>query len=204
MYHESDPSIPAENTPPQPEIRRSGTERRKESTPSSQDHRQNQDRRELLQNMDGIIARYQIIPLFQNLVQEQMVEMLRICSKKKIPGEQKIYRTGQEPTDMYILLKGILRVLSPTGGVWMRIMPFGTIGETGVFIDEPITADVITETECIVLKLNKQELDRVLGQDMDLHLKLLRNILRNTTETLRHDHEEMVKLTYRLDALDKI
>jgi CRP-like cAMP-binding protein len=204
MYHESDPSNPAENTPSLPEMRRSGTERRMELTPSPQDRRQDQDRRELLQNIDGIIARYRIIPLFQNLDAEQMVKMLRICSKKKILGEQKIYRAGQEPKDMYIVLKGILRVLSPAGDVWMRIAPFGTIGETGVFIDETITADVITDTECIVLKLNKLELDRVLGQDMDLHLKLLRNILRYTTVTLRHDHEEMVKLAYRLDALDKI
>jgi hypothetical protein len=37
-----------------------------------------------------------------------------------------------------------------------------------------------------------------------MHLVLLKNVLREMDETIRRDREEMVRLKYRLQALDRI
>ncbi len=184
--------------------RRSGQDRRREPPPITPEQRLNPERRELLNNVDAIIAHYREIPFFQDLSREQMIQVLRICSKKKIPGEQKIQRAGQESKDIFIVLKGSIRVLSQSGDIWMKVVPFGTIGELGFFMKEILSGDVITDTECIILRVSGLELARLLEADQSLNVKLLQNILRSMAEKLRNDHDELMKLSYRLQSLDRI
>ena len=204
MHQGNEDTRPANPDDTDSDTRRSGEDRRRETAPVSADRRQNPERRELLQNLDEIIAHYRVIPLFDGLTREQMVRVLRICAKKKIPGEHKLHRSGQETHEVSILLRGTIRILSQSGDVWMKLTPYGTIGETGVFIDDPFTGDVITDTECIILNINREELAHLTDADPDLHVKLLRNVLRGMAEKLWRDHDEMVRLKYRLQALDRI
>jgi len=186
------------------EMRRSGNDRRQDAQQTATNRRRQTDRRELLKDMDDIIARYSKIPLFKGLSREQMTKILRICSKKKIPNAYTIYKTGQESKDMYILLKGLVKVLLTSGEVWTKVAPFGTIGETRLFTCEHISGDIITDTECIALKISKQELYRVFETAQDLYVKLLQNIIRSLTEKLKKDHDEIENLNYRLQSLDQI
>ncbi|MFC1512151.1 Crp/Fnr family transcriptional regulator, partial [Candidatus Latescibacterota bacterium] len=181
-----------------------GMDRRQENPTISQEQRQKPDRRELLVNMEDIIARYSKIPLFKNFTSKQMGKILRICSKKKIPNNYNIYRVGQESKDMYILLKGLIKVLLSDGQVWSKVAPFGAIGETRLFNYEYISGDIIAGTECIVLQITKQELFRIFETDKDLYNKMLLNIIGNLAEKLKNDHDEMITLNYRIESLDTI
>jgi hypothetical protein len=195
---EPEPSLP--NFPE----RRSGEERRTTNTEPVPERRTEHDRRELLHDTGKIVQQYSRIPVFRGLSKDQIMRMLRICSKQRIPAATTVYRAGQESRDMYILLKGNMKVVLSIGETWVTITPPGTVGEMGLFTGDPRSIDVIAETECIVLKINRTELFKVFDTDKDLFVSMLLNVIKDLSDKLRHDHDEIVNLHYRLRALDQI
>lgn len=188
----------------QDESRRTGHDRRQIKGQSATERRQLIDRRELLINNENIITRYQKIPLFENFTKEQLLKIMRICAKKKIPPSHTICRPGQESINMYILLKGTVKIVMNNGAIWSRIQPQGVVGEIGLFSGTQFPGDIITESECFMLKITKLELMRIFEEDKDLYSKMLLNIVKNLSEKLISGHDEIVKLHYRLQALDQI
>lgn len=185
-----------------PEHSRSGEDLRQHNVPTTEEKRKNEDRRSLFQDYNKIIETYSKIPMFENLSKEQIQKILRICSKKRYPGLHYLYHAGEESNDMYILLKGKLNIKLRIGDVWKIVTKFGIVGEMGFFSGAKRSANVITDTECILLKLNKVEVLRLFQQDKDLHIKILQNVINDLTQKLLSDHEEIEELYYRMRAIE--
>ncbi len=192
------------NTSNQDETRRTGQDRRQISDQSSGERRHLIDRRELMINDENIVARYKNIPLFENFTKEQLLKIMRICARKKILPSHTICRSGQESINMYILLKGTVKVVMSNGAIWSRIQPQGVFGEIRLFSGTQFPGDIITESECFVLKLTKPELMKSFEEDKDLYAKMLLNIIKNLSTKLIDYHDEIMNLHYRLQALDQI
>ncbi len=191
-----------------PEDRRSGEDRREMdvpvSAPVSEGKRETKERREVLQGVSKIIETYRKIPLFKGFTNEQLMKMLRICSKIKTPGTHYLFHRGDESTAMYILLKGRINIMLEGGDVWKSLSPFGCVGDMGFFAGTKRSADVITDTECIFLQLSKGEMTKLFTNDKDLHIKILQNIVNELTNRLLSDREEIEHLNYRISAYDTI
>lgn len=193
-----------------PDTRRSGLDRRSRELPKkpeqavTQERRAIPERRELLKDTEKIVEQYGRLPLFKHLTPQQIMKMLRICAKKKFPAAHSVYSSGEESRDMLVLLKGTMKVVLSIGEVWVTLKPPGTVGEMGLFTGEPRSADVMTETECLVLRITRTELFRVFDTDKDLHAKLLLNVVNDLAAKLRNDQGEIANLHYRLRALDQI
>ena len=97
------------------ETRRSGLDRRHQQIPTVDERRTGKDRREVFEDLYQTIQKYKKIPFFEGLTIEQITKMLRICSKKKYPGQKYIYHNGDESTNMFILLKGKLSIRLSSG-----------------------------------------------------------------------------------------
>ena len=90
------------------------------------------------------------------------------------------------------------------GEVWKSVSPYGCVGDMGFFAGIKRSADVITDTECILLQLSKGEMSKLFTNNKDLHIKILQNMVGELTNRLLSDHEEIEYLNYRIRANDTI
>ncbi|MBN1291417.1 MAG: cyclic nucleotide-binding domain-containing protein [Candidatus Latescibacteria bacterium] len=190
-------SEPAENL-------RSGEDRRQENIPVAETKRTNEDRRTLIESHSKIIETYGKIPMFKNLSNEQLLKILRICSKTKCTSMNYLFRKGEESKNMYILMKGRLNIMLRTNEAWKTITPFESVGEMGFFNNSPRCTDVTAETECILLQLNKNEVSKLFSGDRELHVIILQNVIQELTKKILSDHDEIEELHFRINAIDKI
>ncbi len=186
------------------ETRRSGLDRRYQQIPTADERRTGKDRREVFADLYQTIQKYKKIPFFEGLTIEQITKMLRICSKKKYPGQKYIYRNGEESTNMFILLKGKLSIRLSSGVEWQSIAPPRFVGEMGIFTGEKRSASVISETECIVLNFSKVELFKLFSIDMDLNNKILLNVIKELSKKMRNDNIQIEELLHKIQSLQML
>ena len=182
--------------------RRSGIDRRKEEITISNDRRDNNDRRAANQDMDRITQRFKGVPVFRGLTDAQLKKILTICSMKKVPSNEFIYHAGGEATSMFVLLKGEINIQFASGMSLQNIIPAGVVGEMGIFTGEPRSADVLTVSPCIILSFSKKELFSLFKADTDLYIKILLNIIKDLTQKMRKNNEQIDNLLYRIRSLD--
>ncbi len=188
----------------QQEAWRSGEERREKQDNVSDNRRKSGDRRNILSNAAKIIEKYKKAPLFDGLNDDQILKLLRICSKRSVAKLQYVYRNGAPSDNLYIVLKGQLNIMLRIDEVWTSVEPLETIGDIEFFIGIPRIADVIAEEESVLLKISKSEITRVFGSDKDLYSKIMRNVIWNLARRILNDFEEIEQLHYRIKTFDSI
>ena len=93
------------------ELRRSGSDRRKDKSDIKSNQRSGEDRRfSLSENYLQFIKILEKIPIFQGLTFGQFQKILRICSKRFFKRDSNLCSTGDDSKEMFILLKGELKV----------------------------------------------------------------------------------------------
>ena len=137
-----------------------------------------------------------------NLSNDHLMKILRICSKVKYHNMHYLYHANDESKDMHILLKGRLKIMFRTGEVWKTITPFENVGEMGFFTGAHRSTDIIADTECLLLKLNKVEILRLFINDKELYIKILENVIKGLTKNLLSDYKEMEQLYDRIRSID--
>ena len=187
-----------------PENRRSGDDQRQQNVHIIDKKRGKEERRTVLQDYNKKIEQFRKIPMFANLSNDHLMKILRVCSKVKYPSMHYLYHAGEESQDMHVLLKGRLNIMFRTGEVWKTITPFENVGEMGFFTGKHRSADIIADTECLLLKLNKGEISRIFINDKELHIKILENIIKKLIKNLLSDYEEMEQLYDRIRSIDII
>ena len=101
---------------------RTGFDRRQDSDDRSK-KRGVKDRRSLMSEEGKYIGLIQKIPIFKGLTLNQFKQILRICSKKPYPEDTVVIQAGSESKRMFILIKGILKVVFADGKELSRILP---------------------------------------------------------------------------------
>ena len=182
--------------------RRSGINRRVHEAVPPDNRRKKEERRSLQHEPASIIERFRKIPLFEGLTDNQLEMMLTICSKVKYEANQHIYSFDQDANNMFILLKGKIGILFGSGVDLQSINPAGLVGEMGIFTGEKRSANVVAETECLVLNFSKSELYRVFAADKDLNVKILMNVIKELSKKMRRSNEQIDQLLYRMRVLD--
>ena len=170
------------------ETRRSGADRR--GTPESVDidHRSGEERRAARRDSKYIIECMKKIPIFGGLTGEQYRRMLNICSKKLIPINDYLVRNGDDAVELFILMKGQLKVVSKTGALLAHITTLGLVGEMGVFTATPRSASVIATDDCVVLRITKKELFELFSRDYALGNRILLNVVNDLALKLQEDN----------------
>ena len=123
--------------------------------------------------------------MFNELKVEQIKEIFRICSIKKLAKDDILCHTGDESNHIYILIAGFLRATLKDGSQLSHISPLWTIGEMGVFSGERRSATVIAGSECRLLTIHKTELFRVFRNDPVLGKQVAMNINKYLAHKLR-------------------
>ncbi|MBN1292287.1 MAG: cyclic nucleotide-binding domain-containing protein [Candidatus Latescibacteria bacterium] len=159
------------------ETRRSGIDRRKEQGDIESERRSGTERREMLTHYDHIIGFMKDIPLFKGLSTQQYKELLSICYQKILPKHCYIYEEGDKSRELYVITRGCLKIMYHQSTFLDKITPIGLVGEIGVFTGANRTTSVITETECTIITIRKNELFTLFKNDADLSIRILLNVI---------------------------
>lgn len=184
MYHIEEDVTPMEN-----EARRSGMDRREQQQQDVSEKRNDPDQRELIKDPDKIIKLMKKIPIFHGLDDEDYKKIIRICSKKIIKKDEVICKRGDEPDELFILLKGQLRVMLSTSVFLTYITPIGLVGEIGIFTGAQRTATVYASLQSTVIRIHKQEFFELFRYDCPLSTRILLNVISDLAKKLQEDNE---------------
>jgi CRP-like cAMP-binding protein len=172
--------------------RRSGTDRREKFLhvpPIDDDRRTGPDRRYTIRRHIQLIEILQKIPLFRGLSLHQFKKVLHICTRRVFAEGEALFHAGDESWEIFILLRGTLKVTFEDGKELSRIEPIGIVGEMGVLTGQRRSATTLTAVPSILLSLHKMELLKLFRHDADLGIRVLLNVILDLSAKLRRDNE---------------
>ena len=110
---------------------------------------------------------------------------------------------GEPANSVFLIAKGFLRVVKSTPkGNELVISEIGsgdTAGEMGVFLeDRRRTATLISKTDCEIWELDSESFLKILEQNHNLYLSLLKEI----SERMRYTNEKIIDF-FELEALGR-
>ena len=179
------------------ETRRSGLDRREQLTDVPDDRRKGTERRAAVRNFDRIVEFMKKIPVFSGLTNDQYMKILRICSHKEFPEDDFIYRRGDEPNELFILLKGRLRVLTREDTLLTQLTPIALVGAIGVFSGTCHLNSVSTITESSLIRIHKIEIFRLFENDHILGNQIFQNAISSLAQNLEVYNEIIQEMQVR-------
>ena len=105
-----------------------------------------------------------------------------------LPGIPIIHQ-GASGSDLYLLRSGSVRITRMfnehetelSSGDYSKVF-----GELSMFSDEPISANVIADQECVIYKISCDHFQQLMREHSHLALKMLTFIVRNMAQVIRH------------------
>jgi CRP-like cAMP-binding protein len=125
------------------------------------------------------------IPLFQNLNETQAQKLIQSCTRIELKPDDALMRGGSTATDMFLLLAGSLKVtLEEQNIVVAKMKNVGVIGEMEVLLNQPCVATVTADAPSNLLKISKQQLDALFSEDVEMELKIYKNLCKVLCEKI--------------------
>lgn len=108
------------------------------------------------------------LPLFQALDPASLARLAAATRRRELRRGEPVFRRGDRPSGMYVLVHGQVRLLGPGRGGARRLTgvvePGQSFGEPVMFLDRPALVDAEAATDALVLHLPKEavfaEIDR--------------------------------------------
>jgi len=105
-----------------------------------------------------------------------------------LPGVPIIHQ-GAAGSNLYLLRSGNVRITRMfnehetelSSGDYSKVF-----GELSMFSDEPISANVIADQECVIYKISCDHFQQLMREHSGLALKMLTFIVRNMAKVIRH------------------
>lgn len=98
------------------------------------------------------------LPFFRSLDPQLSHYLLQKSQRIKVAANTRVVRTGTSDRDLYIILSGeaaVYRVLSETQRQRLATLKDGSLfGERAFLLNQPRSADIITQTHCELLKIS--------------------------------------------------
>jgi CRP/FNR family transcriptional regulator len=127
------------------------------------------------------MERIKTIPCFSKLSDEQLEKLKKISVIKKYNAKEILFYEGDEPTYLYVLLKGMLKVYK-TNFKGQQIFlhqfyPGGLVAELANFenIPYPATAEFTTNAE--VLRIDYASLEKDFFKNPDISMEIIKSLI---------------------------
>ncbi len=117
------------------------------------------------------------LPLFKGLDPAVLRQIGATAEWLSLPGGATLFRAGERPDALYVVLSGCLGVFLPERRpqqVRGRVVAGGTVGEMGLISGRPRTADVVALRDTELARVSRESFDRVFGQHPDAMLRIAR------------------------------
>ena len=139
------------------------------------------------------------IPIFRHLTYKEQTAILSIASTKAFPAESEILTEGQSGDELYIVVKGRVRV--ETGGVGVaELRTGGHFGEMGLVDHAPRSATVRALEPTRAMVIARSELMQLMKREPILAVKLLWSFVQVLSDRLRATNNELSEVRQELAA----
>ena len=126
-------------------------------------------------------ALLQAIPLFAGFSGTQLDQIARIAVLRQVPRHKTIVFAGAETDCLFVIVRGSAKVLNRDvegREVILSILESGEcFGEMGLIDGSPRSADVVTNEPCDLLIISKTDFRRVLSENVDLCLNIMKSLV---------------------------
>ncbi|KAF2860945.1 RNI-like protein [Piedraia hortae CBS 480.64] len=110
-----------------------------------------------------LLDRLKAFPLFESAPESFLVDIGMCLHPHIYQTSQDIIREGEDAKAMYWLVRGSVRVTSRDGeSIYTELRPGAFFGEIGILMDMPRTASIAASTRSLVVRLNKEDLQKSL------------------------------------------
>ncbi|CAK3762357.1 F-box LRR-repeat 7 [Lecanosticta acicola] len=110
-----------------------------------------------------LLDRLKAFPLFQTAPETFLLSIGRSLRPKIYQTAHEIIREGEDAKAMYWLVRGSVRVTSRDGeSTYAELRPGSFFGEIGILMDMPRTASIVASIRSLVVRLNKEDLQKEL------------------------------------------
>ncbi|MDH5232396.1 MAG: cyclic nucleotide-binding domain-containing protein [Gammaproteobacteria bacterium] len=113
---------------------------------------------------------------FYGLHEEDLNNILSICSVKMSPKDSVLFNEGDASYGMFILLQGSMSINNRKQGKIHDLSPGEIFGEMGAIGKIKRTASAVADTDCIVLHINHMQFTKILNEYPKVGQKVMTNI----------------------------
>ncbi len=135
------------------------------------------------------------INLFENLSEQELEKILKICVKHTFAKGTVIFKEGEPGDRCYIITTGAVRIskfIPNIGEEALAVLKTGDyFGEMALIDNFPRSAHAIANDDVDVFAINKTELDRILISNRDLGYKIFWTFTRTLSKRLRETNEKL-------------
>ncbi|KAK5109144.1 hypothetical protein LTR62_007506 [Meristemomyces frigidus] len=140
-----------------------------------------------------LLDRLRAFPLFQSAPESFMLSVGRSLRPHVYQTSQEIIREGDEAKAMYWLVRGSVRVTSRDGeSTYAELKPGAFFGEIGILMDMPRTASIVASMRSLVVRLNKEDLQKELPSYPEVERAIRDEALERLTILERKKSEKTV------------
>jgi len=129
------------------------------------------------------------VPLFSVLDEEQLRVVAGLLIRKSAPKNRVIIRGGDPTDSLYIVIAGRTKVqMSDESGKEVILSVLGPgdfFGEMGLIDGAPRAASVVTIESCEFVSLAKEDFAKLLKDNFDLAMVIMRNLVKRLREADR-------------------
>ncbi len=143
------------------------------------------------------------IPLFRHLTYKEQTALLSIASTRDFPAEAEIVTEGQPGHELYLLVKGRVRV--EAGGVGIaELRTGGHFGEMGLVDHAPRSATVRAIEPTRAMVIARSELMQLMKREPIVAVKLLWSFVQVLSDRLRATNSELSEVRQELAAAQAV
>ena len=135
------------------------------------------------------------VPLFSNLNSEQLKKIAAICTERKVPAGQFVFKDEDAGDEMFVIVEGRVRISKTVPGIGEEALailePGSYFGEMALIEESPRSADARAHISCTLSVIKKEALDELMFVDKDLAYELLWTFVRTLSARLRETNEKI-------------
>jgi CRP/FNR family cyclic AMP-dependent transcriptional regulator len=160
---------------------------------------------------DHLILFLRDVPIFTNLLPEEIQRFLSITREVKCHEGEAIMVEGQEGDTMFVILHGTVNVSKgltlKTRGAFVEHEKTLTrlsaddhaiFGEVALFQHSTRTASITAVTECTLLEIRRDDFQRFAEANPSIGYRFTRNIAKIICERFRKADQDIIRLTTAL------
>jgi CRP-like cAMP-binding protein len=148
-----------------------------------------------LLDIENVVPILNKIAIFGGLSQKQLYFLFRLLKKVSYCAQEYIFKEGEEPSHIYIVRSGRVKMVVGVEDTPLEIISFGVgqcFGETSVIAIEPHSASAIAVEDTELIVLSRQALLSIFDADKELFGMLILNIAREACRRLHRTDETLL------------
>jgi hypothetical protein len=132
------------------------------------------------------------VKIFADLTEEQLERFVTFMEIERVRQWAEIVKQGEQGDAMFLVVEGELRVRMMIGGkesILVTLGPGEFFGEISLFDRGPRSADVVANTDSMLLKISAKKFERLISQAPDLAAPFLFAMGKTLTARIRADNK---------------